>query len=275
MGEGDAKALAGKRVVVTRAVEQSETLLAALREKGAVPVLLPLVSFAPPEDVEPLDEAIRHLGNYHWVLLTSQNALRALEERCQFLNLPLRQAFAGVKIGAVGPATAESAEGAGLKVAYVAQKHQGVSLAEELGTALKGKRILLPRSDRANHDLVETLNRLGAEVMEVVAYRTLRPSEAETAKYEKILHEGADAVLFFSPSAVHHLQDLLGVQRFRQFSQRMAFVAIGPVTGDALRQAQVERVLLAKDTTVACVMDALTGFFSRPGQDLPAGVKPE
>ena len=275
MGEGEAKALAGKRVVITRAAEQSETLLAALRKEEAVPVLLPLVRFAPPEDLAPLDDAIRHLRHFHWVFLTSQNALRAMQARCVFLDLSLTEAFAGVEIGAVGPVTAESAKRAGLKVTYVAQNHQGVSLAEELGPALRSKRILLPRSDRANRDLVETLNRLGAEVTEVVAYKTIRPDEAETAEYEKILHEGADAILFFSPSAVHHLQDLLGVDGFHRLSQATAFVAMGPVTAKALRQARVEGVLLAQDTTVASVMSALSEFFSLPGQDLPAGVKPE
>jgi len=273
VGEGEAKALAGKRVIVTRAAEQSETLLAALQGKGAVPVLLPLVCFSLADDLALLDNAILHLQQYHWVFLASQNALRALQERCLSLDVPLAKAFAGVKIGAVGPATASSAESAGLRVTYVARKHHGVALAEELAAELKGKRVLLPRSDRANRDLVETLNRLGAEVTEVIAYKTVRPSEEETAEYEKILHKGADAVLFFSPSAVHHLRDLLGAERFRQFSQAAAFAAIGPVTEQALRQAGVERVLLARDTTIASVLDVVAGFFSRPGQDIPAGVK--
>lgn len=273
MDKHGTKALSGKRVIVTRATEQSTSLLAALREQGAVPVLMPLVSFLPPDDSAPLDDALLHLRQYHWVLLTSQNGLRALQERCLSLSLPIAKAFSGVRIGAVGPATAESAESAGLQVSYVARNHHGVALAEELAAEVKGKRVLLPRSDKANHDLVETLHRLGAEVSEVIAYKTVRPSEEKTAEYEKILREGADAVLFFSPSAVHHLSDLLGAERFHQFSQVAAFAAIGPVTEQALRQAGIERVLLAQDTTVGAVLDALTEHFSRPGLDLPTGVK--
>ena len=100
------KALAGKRVVVTRAAEQSESLSAALREQQAIPIALPLVAFAPPEDLRPLDDTIRNLGRYDWVFLTSQNALRALQERSDFLGLQLAKILVEVSVAAVGPATA-------------------------------------------------------------------------------------------------------------------------------------------------------------------------
>jgi uroporphyrinogen III methyltransferase/synthase len=274
VGEDSATPLKGKRVVVTRAAEQSEQLVQALREKGAVPVVMPMVAFGLPDDPALLDGAIRGMRSYDWIILTSQNAVRALQERSQFLKLRLADAMAGVPVAAVGPATAEAAAKAGLKVVYVATKHQGVSLAEELAEKIRGKRVLLPRSDRANPELVEKLERLGAQVKEIVAYKTIRPDQQDLSKAEELLREGADAVLFFSPSAVHHLQQLLGSEKFREFSRQSVFGAIGPVTEEALRKAKVERVLLAQDTTVAAVIVALTDYFSQPGPRLPAGVKP-
>ena len=53
-----------------------------------------------------------------------------------------------------------------------------------------GKRVLLPRSDRANPELVEKLKDLGAEVNEVVAYKTVRPDEQELGKAEEIVSGG-------------------------------------------------------------------------------------
>jgi uroporphyrinogen-III synthase len=275
VAEAAAKALAGKRVVVTRAAEQSESLLTALREQHAIPITLPLVAFAPPEDLRPLDDTIRNFGRYDWVFLTSQNALRALQERSDFLGLQLAKILMEVSVAAVGPATAESARNAGLKVAYVATRHQGVALAEELAAQVKGKRVLLPRSDRASRDLVDTLNRVGAFVSEVTAYTTVATSEQETRSHEAVLREGADAVLFFSPSAVHHFFDFLGRARFLTLSQEAAFTAIGPVTKGALREAGATRIVVARDTTVAAIVAALGEFFAKPHQSLPAGVKPE
>lgn len=263
----------GKRVVVTRAAEQSGQLVEELKRKGAVPVVVPMVGFGPPERPELLDEVIRKAKQYDWMFLTSQNALRALRQRCDVLELELRAAFSGVKIAAVGPATAEAATGAGLEVAYVATKHQGVVLAKELADEVRGKRVLLPRSDRANPELVEDLKRCDAEVAEVCAYKTIRPEQSELAA-AKIAEAGNDAVLFFSPSAVHHLQELVGNKDFLELSQRSVFAAIGPVTEEALRKAGVERVLLARDTSVSAVVNTLADYFAQEGAGLSAGVKP-
>jgi len=272
--EGSCRSLKGKRVVVTRAVEQSAQLVQALREQGAVPIVLPMVAFGPPEDPFLLDEAIRQFRSYDWVFLTSQNALRALEERCQFLNVSLAEALEGVSIAAVGPATADAVENAGLRVAYVATKHKGVALAEELAERVRGKRVLLPRSDRANPELVESLHRFGAHVVEVCAYRTVRSDKTDSAAAVALAEEGADAVLFFSPSAVHHLQELLGSEKFLAWSRRSVYAAIGPVTEGALRKARVDRVVLARDTTVPAVLEALADYFAHASSGLPAGVKP-
>jgi len=273
VGEQASNALKGKRVVVTRAAEQSEQLVKELKDRGAVPVLLPMVAFAPPDDSAPLDQAIRQLSAYDWVFVTSQNALRALRERCGLLKFNLPETFSGVKIAAVGPATSEAVENAGLRVAYVASKHTGVALAGELANEVRGKRVLLPRSDRANPELVEELKRLGADVTEVCAYKTIPPEKRDMDAAAKTA-EGADAVLFFSPSAVHHLQELLGNEKFLKLSRRSVFAAIGPVTEEALRRASVERVLVARDTSVTAVVEALGDYFVQEGAGLSAGVKP-
>lgn len=260
-------------MMVTRAAEQSESLVEALKERGAVPVLMPMVTFAAPEDPATVDAAIRKIRNFHWIFLTSQNALRAILERCRSLQLNPSEAFKGTKIAAVGPATAEAARDAGLQVSYVAAKRQGVGLAEELSAQVRGKRVFLPRSDQANPALVKTLNALGAEVTEVCAYKTVKPGAAEVGNAAGPIEERAEAVLFFSPSAVHHFAESLGSARFLELSRRSVFAAIGPVTEEALRKAKVERVLLARDTSVSAILDALANYFAQPGTGVSAGVK--
>jgi uroporphyrinogen-III synthase len=268
------RGLEGKRVVVTRAAEQTGSLVEALRGRGAEPVVLPMVAFASPDDVSPLDKAIRELRSYDWVFLTSQNAIRVLRERCDVLKMNLHEAFDSVRVAAVGPATAKAAESEGLRVSYVAAKHQGAALAEELAEQVKGKRVLLPRSDRANPVLVEKLKQMGAEVFEVCAYKTIRPESDDAESAATIVKGRTDAVLFFSPSAVHHLQGLLGHQEFVALSRRSIFAAIGPVTEGALHNAKAERILLPRDTSVSAVIEALTNYFAHEGAGLSAGVNP-
>jgi uroporphyrinogen-III synthase len=273
VGEMNHKPLAGKRVVVTRALEQSHSLVDALRDAGAEPVLLPLVAFAPADNLADLDACLRNSARFDWVFFTSQNALRAVQQRCADLELPLDKVFADIKIAAVGPATAEAVTAAGLPVNFISRIHTGVALAEELSAEVQKKRVFLPRSDRANPDLIEVLNLHGWQVTPVVAYKTVSPNSESPDLQESLLHGDADAILFFSPSAVHHLRDLLGVQRFRDLSRQSVFVAIGPVSETALKANGVDRILLAADTTVAAAIATLSEYFAKAGHHQPAGAK--
>jgi len=264
--------LTGKRVVVTRAVGQCDSLCNDLRARGATPVLLPLIGFAPPEDFAPLDAAFRDFSQFDWLFLTSQNVLRSLLERCAFLKISLADAIGKIRIAAVGPATAHAASDAGLTVAHVAANHQGLALAEELHAELLGCRVFLPRSDRANPELPQALRRLGAEVIEAIAYRTVRPDDPDPAVLSSVSDGEADAILFFSASAVKHFRDLLGVSKLRAMQEKIMFAAIGPVTAHALQDAGVERIISAKDTTVPAVIAVLEKHFAGSRQPL-AGAK--
>jgi len=261
--------------MVTRAAEQSQPLIDALKEAGAEAVVAPLVAFAPPNDFTGLDRCLTGgVGKFDWVFLTSQNAVRALQERCMTLGRSLVVSLPGVKVAAVGPSTADAARAAGLNVDYVSKVHNGVALAGELGDQVNGKRVFLPRSDRANPDLIWALARHGAQVIPLVAYKTVA-ADADLQKIEEIVSKRkVDAVLFFSPSAVHHLREMMGAERFREFGRQAAFVAIGPVSERALKEEGVGRVLVAADTTVGASIAALGEFFSKAGQAQPAGVKP-
>ena len=207
------------------------------------------------------------------MFFTSQNALRAVQQRCAILELPLAKVFEGVKIAAVGPATADAVTTAGLTVNFISRIHSGVALAEELSAEAQKKRVFLPRSDRANPDLIEVLNLHGWRVTPAVAYKTVSPNSDSPETQESLLRGEADAILFFSPSAVHHLRDLLGAQRFRDLSRQSVFVAIGPVSENALKAEGVDRILLAADTTVAAAVATLADYFAKAGYQQPAGAK--
>ena len=272
MAENAPSSLAGKRVVITRAAVQSEALGRELSARGATPVLLPLVSFAAPEDTAPLDNAIAKFAQFDWLILTSAQAVRAIVQRAADLELPLAGTSNNLRVACVGPVTADSARKANLPVTYVAVTHGGVALANELGSRLREAQVLLPRSDRANPDLPAALRQHGGQVTEVIAYRTLGPGEADQKGFEQVADGRADAILFFSPSAVEHFVELVGAEKMRSLGGMLAMAAVGPVTGNALREAGVSRAVIADDTTAAAVIEALEKHFAGANA-APAGVK--
>ncbi len=270
--------LAGKRIVVTRAPEQAGELIIQLRELGAEVLHLPAVTFSDPSDPAPLDKAVTSLRSFHWVLFTSQNALAFFVKRCKLLgaNLQGDGRTSGVAhpvppmIAAVGPATAEAARKEGLRVDFVASQYRGAALAEELGARLAGRRVLLPRSDRAGAELTAALRAQGAEVVDVVAYHTGTPESFDRNIAEAIARGEVDVVTFLSPSAFHHVVEAVGLETLRGVTDRVALAAIGPVTAAAIRQAGLRVEIEAKESTTSALVSAITDHFA---QRLSPGVK--
>jgi len=273
VGEAPPSALAGKRIIITRSAAQSEALARELTGRGAIPLVLPLVSFAKPEDFAPLDAAIAEIQRFDWMIFASAQAVRAVVKRAEELKRRLPGSESKLRIASVGPVTAEAAREAGLAVEYVAETHIGTALAEELGNRLQGAKVFLPRSDRGNPDLPRALKRHGAKVTEVIAYRTLRPTEVDQRSLGQIAEGTADAVLFFSPSAVQHFAELFGGEQLRALEDKLAIMAVGPVTANALREAGVRRMVLAGDTTAAAVVEALEEHFVATVKPAQAGTR--
>jgi len=271
--EGARAALRGKRIVVTRAREQSEALLESLRSVGAAAIFLPLVEFAEAEQREPLDQAVRAIGEFDWVLFTSQNAVRVVAESAKRQGIDLKAAAGGVAVGCVGNVTAEAAGAAGFSIAHVAARHDGVSLAKELTTELAAKRVLLPRSDLANPEMVRLLEEQGARVSEVVAYKTVAPPDLAADATRVFEAELPDVVLFFSPSAVANLCEVLNEAVFMELARKTVFAALGPITEQALRKAGVERIVKSEQQTAEGVVETLAKYFQGQQPSSAAGVQ--
>nr|BFE85597.1 hypothetical protein GCM10020093_081980 [Planobispora longispora] len=176
----ETKPLFGWRVLVPRTKEQSAGLVEQLRSYGAVPEEVPTISVEPPRTPQQMDRAIKGLvtGRYEWVAFTSANAVKAVREKFEEYGLDAR-AFAGLKVAAVGEATARALVEFGVKPDLVPtgeQSSEGL-LAEwpPYDSMLDPiNRVLLPRADIATEALVAGLTELGWECDDVTAYRTVR-----------------------------------------------------------------------------------------------------
>lgn len=273
VGEAKQGALAGKRIVVTRALAQSETLVLALRACGAEVVVFPLIKIGPPRDLEALDDGLKSLREGDWIFFTSQNAVGPVAERSERVCAGLLAENAGIRIAAVGPATEGTARDAGLRVHYAAKSQDGVSLARELGERLRGRRVLLPRSDRAGAELPAAVRSFGGEPVEVVAYRTESAAAGNEEALAMISAREVDAVVCFSPSAVQELVKLLGPDGGAKLEGVTVFTAIGETTAKAYREAGVREVVIAEDARVDAVVRALHDHFANSERKVLAGAK--
>jgi uroporphyrinogen-III synthase len=224
--------LAGRRVLVTRAAHQAGKLSEGLRALGAEPVEVPVLEIQPPADFAPLDNALRSVDTYDWLILTSANTVRALVERALAWS-SLLDRISGLKVAAVGEVTAEAARKAGLTVALVPETYVAEALVESMADEVAGKKILLARAEIARDVIPDALRAAGATVDVVDAYRNVMPAAAPEL-LRKALAERIDAATFTSSSSVTHLADAARAAGIAFPFAGVRAISIGPITSQTL-----------------------------------------
>ena len=252
--------LQGKRVVVTRAIEQSRDLVARLESMGATVLLFPAVSFSEPSDTAELDRAIHSLGAFDWILFTSANAAHFFARRCRKLGVEPGRG-GQYRCAAVGSATASAVAAEGFPVDHVAQEFSGNALARELSTDIYGKKVMLPRSERARPDLPNALKTAGAKVTEVVAYHTGGLGVIDPEVMRAIQEARVDVIAFFSPSAIENMRAELGEEALSRLGAKAALAAVGPVTAAAVRNAGLRVAIEAPLATAESMATAIANYF--------------
>ena len=259
------KPLAGKRIVITRAPEQSQELAQSLEHLGAEVISLPMVSFAPPEDWQKLDEQLRRLELFDAILFLSRNAVRYIFDRCAQLGIKCEMLQSSNRfIGAVGHSTARAIEEKGLHVSYIAKEGTGEALASELGESLGGRRVLLPRSDRGDEQVPKALREAGAQVTEVIAYRTVPATNLDVGILSRIRRAEVDLVIFASPSAFQNFRAAIGGAEVAELSSRIELVAIGPTTARSIGESRARLAVQADEASVPGLVAAIAGHYEHP-----------
>lgn len=230
-----ALALAGKRIVVTRARQQAGQLSEELRKLGAETIEIPAIEIVPPESFEALDAALRNLRTFDWLIVTSANAVRSIRERCAALEIPDTN-FSTLRIAAIGSTTARALEEAGLSISVTPKEYVAESLAEALGDKADGARVLIARAAVARDVIPEALARRGARVEVVEAYRTIVPQESVAKMAEVFAEKRPEAATFTSSSTVTNFFLLLRAAGLDRRPDGMMAVSIGPITSGTLRE---------------------------------------
>ncbi|MGH2457839.1 MAG: uroporphyrinogen-III C-methyltransferase, partial [Chloroflexota bacterium] len=259
----DNRPLFGKRVLITRTREQVGTLAKLLTERGAIPIELPTIRTEPPVDWAPVDRAIQQLDRYAWAIFTSVNGVRYFFGRLEHHGLDPR-ALKGVRLGAIGPATAGALAEWRLRADFSPSDYVAEAIVEGMKQFdLAGQQVLLPRAQDVREALAVGLASQGARVDDVAVYQTL--PAGDTTYAQRLFDENqVDLVTFTSSSTARNLVRLLG-DRAQDLLARVVVAGIGPITCQTARDlgltvrveatehsipglvAAVERYLAARD----------------------------
>lgn len=245
------------RVLVTRPVDQAEELEAALRACGVDAVSVPTVAIDREAAAANLDAMLDGgLADAEWLVITSANGAAALADRLAETGHAIPP---HVKIAAVGPATAESLGCSGLRVDHVPARYLTVAIADGLGD-VDGRRVVLARADAATPDLSHALLERGADVVEVVAYRTVEGPGTSRDHLRAALQRDMDGVTFTSSSTVRGLLRLASPTD-RQRARALPAFCIGPVTAETASRLGFDVCAVAQEHTAGGLAAAVGHHF--------------
>jgi uroporphyrinogen III methyltransferase/synthase len=260
-------------VIVTRPEKQNESLADPLRRAGASVWECPVIRIEPHADLTPLDRSLSTLAPGDWIVFTSANAVGVvfahLRESGREASLPH-----GVRLAAVGPATAQALEREGVHPERVPVLHQAEGLVEELAlSAVEGRRVVIPRAEEAREILPETLRERGAIVEVVPVYRTVRTREA-AATISRLLDSGlVRVVTFTSASTVSGFLDLFPPGRAVELLThgKVVVACLGPITATRAREAGIEVAIEASRATADGLAEAVLDAFSGKAPERVSG----
>lgn len=256
-----AQPLAGRRIVITRAKEQASVFRQLLEAAGAEVREIPTIRIAPPDSWEPLDRAVEEVECYRWVIFTSANGVENFRRRLAGKGKDLR-ALRGARVAAIGPATAAALEAWGIVPELVPDEYRAEGLVERLrGLIHPGDEVLLPRAAETRDLLVTELQRLGARVTDVPAYRTLPVSEGALSLRSALKAGQVDVVTFTSSSTARNFAAMFSEAERRALSRNVVVASIGPITAATAGEFGLDSRIMPKEYTIPALVRAIIEYY--------------
>lgn len=255
------KPLFGKKIFITRQKAQAEDFVRLIEDAGAIPVEFPVIETVPPDSWDALDNSIKKLGGYDWIIFTSANGVRFFMERLKFNEKDIRE-LKGIKICAIGSKTASSVESIGIKVDIMPDEYiaEGV-IKEMLKIGIKGKKILLPRAAVARDILPQEIEKMGAKIDVVDAYKTIKPVE-RMDEIKKMLRNGKlDVITFTSSSTVKNFMSYFDDTE-KEMIKDVLIASIGPITAKTVEEFGFKSTIVADEYTIERFVEKIIEYFT-------------
>jgi uroporphyrinogen III methyltransferase/synthase len=253
--------LFGKTVVVTRAKGHARSLIDLLEQSGAKVILFPTIEFTTPGTFSLIDKKISHLKEYDYLVFTSVHGVKTFLSRMRKLKKDLRS-LSGIKIAALGEMTAQALREQLLYPEVVPAVFTSRHLADKFKEeGVKGKRLLLVRSELASDILPEKLRRMGAGVDEVSSYTVRKPRVNPDKIKQLFKKQEIDLITFTSPSTFTNFISMMKGEPVTKLLKGVKIAAIGPVTKKEITAQGIKVAVTASHHTVPGLVDAITAYY--------------
>ncbi len=244
--------LSGKRIVVTRTEDQSESITTQLEKLGALVLCVPTIRIEPASLSG--EDAARVAGLYRYdvLIFTSVNAVKNVAG-----HTGLRKSADGKPfVIAIGKKTAEAIHEAGIVPDFVPDKINSAELMKSLDDFdWKGKRVLIPKGNLSGSDVADSVRSHGGSPEEVVVYNTLPNNSMDVNLKRQIVEGKFDVVAFFSPSQIKNFLDVFGAPLLHG----KEIAVIGPTTKKAAENFGLNVDVVPENSTVENLVSSLAG----------------
>jgi len=253
----------GRRIVVTRPAAQSADFIERLQALGAAVLVFPAIEVRKEPDLRTLHDAFEHLADYQWLIFTSRNGAEIFCDELLARGRDMR-CLQGLKLCAIGPATADCLRARGLIADIVPGDYRAEGLLKALkGRVQAGDTVLLPRAAGSRDILPEGLAALGARVDEIITYQSRPPGGAPAEALAEIQTGSIDLITFTSSSTVTGFAALVGAQNMPAIAGRIPAACIGPITAATAREHGFTIAAEAAEYTVSGLFEEVCKYFMR------------
>tara|TARA_B100000945_G_scaffold41562_1_gene28071 strand:+ start:152 stop:949 length:798 start_codon:yes stop_codon:yes gene_type:complete len=223
-----------RNIIFTRSKEGISDIKKLFINKGARIYDFPAIRIGNPDDLNPLDEALNEINDFHWIIFSSSNGIKFVDQRLRYLKSSLKECSEQIKIAVVGEKTAKTLFEYGIQADFIPPEFVAESLIENFPTSGYGLRVFLPRVQTGGRDLIANeFRNAGSRVVEVAAYETRCPDSIPKETIDLISAKKVDAMIFSSGKTVSNSAFLLEKELGKEwltFLDHTKLLTIGPQT---------------------------------------------
>jgi uroporphyrinogen III methyltransferase/synthase len=163
----------------------------------------PLIQLRPLDSYYEFDEILSKVKGYDWIIFTSRYAVYYFFERLKKLDKNSRD-ISGCRVISIGNSTSEKLSEYGIVPDLQSRNESSNGIVQlTKNEDIRGRKILIPRSDIALNTLPAKLKKAGNDVTTVTIYRNVLPK-----RINKIDLYEVDTVVFTSPSCVRNFRKI-------------------------------------------------------------------